>query len=200
MDFDAELETFLNQTDMKDSLHKFAMNRLRFDYQTELAIAKTYAEQARNAIVSSLPDSLKYSKNGAIGVDDLIIFPGRLRKDGVFVFELGWNPTVIHRDSLYEDGYPDGIEDIVGLLTTGYSAKNYVYGLWFGHSPSMDVHHNGVWKNGTHQLDPSRDFVNMRSRKQRAADKFLQRGIDAFNRAHISDGVKVSIMPSAKYY
>ena len=200
MDFDVELATFLNQNDMKDSLHKFAIGQLRFNYQTELAVAKTYAEMARDAIVAALPASLKNSSNGAIGVDDLLIFPGSLRKDGVFTFELGWNPDVIHRDSLYEEGYPEGIQDIVGLLSTGYRAKNYVYGLWFGHSPTMDVHHNGVWKNGAHQLDPNRGFVNMRSLKIRAANNFLQTAINSFNRAHKADGVRVYIMPSAKYY
>lgn len=53
----------------------------------------------------------------------------------------------LHRDSLYPKGYPDGLEDLVLLYSTGYDARDYVHGynhkkgryMWsLPHRPSND--------------------------------------------------------------
>ena len=40
----------------------------------------------------------------------------------------------LHRESLYEDGYPNGISNIIALFNNGYLASDFVYGWWDGHS------------------------------------------------------------------
>lgn len=44
----------------------------------------------------------------------------------------------LHRDSLYEDGYPDGISNIIALFNNGYLASDFVYGWWDGHRSTGD--------------------------------------------------------------
>lgn len=36
----------------------------------------------------------------------------------------------LHRDSVYKEGYPEGVENIIALLNAGYHADNYVIGNW----------------------------------------------------------------------
>lgn len=50
----------------------------------------------------------------------------------------------LHRDSLYQSGYPDGVENIAALLNTGYDASKGVYGTWHGEKIASLQHRNGA--------------------------------------------------------
>lgn len=92
-------------------------------------------------------DSLRYSKT-------------KHNPDGTSVIYIYFKDD-LHRDSLYSEGYEDGISNIIALLNNGYHAKNYVYGNWNNHSPIGKY---------------------VRSRKDREGLHFIQQAIDDFNK------------------
>lgn len=79
----------------------------------------------------------------------------------------------LHRDSLDNDEGYEGIDNIVALFNNGYSAKDYVYGWWDGHSPTGSA----LLRSAT----PGEDFAWVRSKKDRAPLHFIQKAIDDFN-------------------
>lgn len=50
----------------------------------------------------------------------------------------------VHRESLYPEGYPGGINNIVALLNKGYSAGKKVYGVWHGQQIASLQHRDGL--------------------------------------------------------
>ena len=195
MDFDAEIAKFLGTTQMKRNVRSFAATQMKsFMPGTVKAMgeAESWAKKARDEIIAFLPDELRNSPTHPIGADDLYVYPGEVTDDGSFQFLLGWNPYAVHRDSLYDEEYPDGIEDIVGLFTTGYQAKNQVYGWW--------DHHYYAYASSYSGRSAGFDTMWTRSRQVRSGDPFLQTAIDKFNAEHKKDGVHLEILPSAKYY
>ena len=195
MDFDAEIAKFLGTTQMKQNVRSFAATQMKsFMPGTVKAMseAEVWAKKARDEIIASLPDELRNSPTHPIGADDLFVYPGEVTDDGNFEFLLGWLPGSVHRDSLFDEEYPDGIEDIVGLFTTGYQAKNQVYGWW--------DHHYYAYASSYSGRSAGFDTMWTRSRQVRSGDPFLQTAIDKFNAEHKKDGVHLEILPSAKYY
>nr|DAH36756.1 MAG TPA: hypothetical protein [Caudoviricetes sp.] len=195
MDFDTEIAKFLGTAQMKQSIYKFAVKAMKGQAPgTALAMsdAEVWAKKARDEIVASLPDVLKNSPYHAITSDDLFVYPGEVTDDGKFRFNLAWNPYAVHRNSLYVEGYPDGIADIVALFHTGYTTKNYAYGYW-------DNHQAFAW-DPRNAPDATGDFMWTRSLRNRPASSFLTDAIATFNAAHKADGVVVELLPNAKYY
>lgn len=71
----------------------------------------------------------------------------------------------VKRKSLYPKGYPKGIQDIIKLFTTGYTAKKHVYGTW----------------NRTH----GNNNVKIRSLLHRDPNDFLEEAVKEFNRDYM---------------
>lgn len=46
---------------------------------------------------------------------------------GKWDIQLQFDPAQITRESMYSEGYPDGVYDIVALMNHGYKADDYVY-------------------------------------------------------------------------
>lgn len=184
MDFEAELAKFLGQPSVKASIQKTAIAAMKAGgsgVAGSLEDAKKFVEQAKVAIIASLPRSLKDSNYHTFTAADLIVDYTGVSDDGKFQFELSWNPAAVYRPSLYRNGYPGGIEDIVGLFYSGYSANNYVYGQW----ASRVMH-------GETRVYRSRVFRN--------PDPFLTDAISKFNADHKVDGVTLKLSPTAQYY
>lgn len=195
MDFDAEIAKFLGRPAVAKSFRAAAVRNMQASGVgvATMKAAETWAQKARDEIIASLPESLRNSPNHPITSADLLIKPGTVTPDGKYRFELAWKPGAVHRDSLYEDEYPDGIEDIVALFHKGYVSRDYVYGYWDRHRPIMAYDSRNDNTGGG-------DFVWMRSRISRLADPFLVDAIAAFNAAHKQDGVTLAFVPGAKYY
>lgn len=81
--------------------------------------------------------------------------------DGEYEILVTLTPDSIQRNSLWKEGYPDGVDDIVLLFTTGYKARKSLRGEWHGKS--------------------------IYSKNFRLPDGFLQRAIDAFNASIAND-------------
>lgn len=71
------------------------------------------------------------------GSNDLIRISVKHEKDQTRV-TIKINPETIGRDSLSYPGAPyrEGVYDIVGLFTRGYTAEKYAYGIWESVSPA----------------------------------------------------------------
>lgn len=184
MDFEAELAKFLGQPTMQKAIQKTAIAAMKAGgggVAGSLEEAKKFVEQAKAAIIASLPQSLKDSNYHTFTTSDLIVDYVGMSDNGKFQFELSWNPASVHRPSLYQKGYPDGIEDIVGLFHSGYSANHYAYGPW----ASRVMH-------GENRVYRSRVF--------RDPDPFLTDAISKFNAEHKADSVTLKLSPTAQRY
>ena len=103
----------------------------------------------------------------SIKLDDIVVEEPIIDKDGGATLKISFREGSLYRDSLYVDGYPDGLENIVLLFARGYHASDYVYGWW--NLP------NQTWYGGS-------GFVNVRSRKDREPNNFLHEAVAEFNK------------------
>lgn len=112
------------------------------------------------AMGKKMVDILYSEISGAIpsfSKDAIILSEPKPSADGEYKISINIQPDALHRDSLWQDGYPNGVDDIVLLFTTGYQARGYVYGEWHG--------------------------VPYRSKISRESNNFLMRAVDSFNSA-----------------
>lgn len=189
LDFEAELAKFLDQPAMQAAFHSFAAQQIKSGAggtggtAQVKADATKFAIEARRAIIASLPPALRHKRTGmySVGSDrpitegDLILSEPEATENGDFVVRLSWNPAAIYRESLYEEGYPNGVEDIVAVFTSSKERKNYVYGYWHDSPHSV------------------------RSRKTARRDTFIQDAISSFNASHRGDRVKIVMEDPRRY-
>ena len=176
MDFDAEFGQYMAQPQIKSALNNFIVSQVQSgtggvaQYKSE---ALNYAKMARDAIVAALPSEIA---NGVhrIMPSDLLLSEVRVDQNGDFVIMLSWNPNAIHRDSLYSKGYPAGLDDIVALYSTGFVARNRVYGA-------------------------GKNQKRVMSRVIRPPDYFIKRVIQQFNLAHQHEKVRIEVVDPARY-
>ena len=95
-------------------------------------------------------------------LDDIIINKPQ-RRNGKWSIRLSLNKEAIKRESLYDDGYPDGVYDIILLLSRGYHARDYVYGL-----VNTGLGYGMSWQ-------PARSV------KDREPNPFLENAVNEFN-------------------
>jgi len=75
--------------------------------------------------------------------------------DGNYGISISISSNALHRDSLWQEGYPNGVDNIVPLFEKGWSANNSVYGEWHG--------------------------KNIKSRVFSPPNNFMQQAVDVFN-------------------
>ena len=118
---------------------------------------------------------------------------------GEYQFQLNFDPKDVHRDSLYPEGYPEGLNNIVLLYTRGAGPwKNAVWNTADGKKWNYPRHRfRAVYKNadgkskyGHHVFVPKGYFIE--------GDPFLANAVDYLNRTLIDKGVRVILDP--KYY
>lgn len=120
--------------------------------QAEMDVAaENMVETLLRHMSQDVGDSLHAIDRNAI----IVSKPKRVGKDGMYKIDISFNTAVLHRDSLYKEKYPNGIDDIVSLFVHGYNASNPVYGQWHG--------------------------SRVRSRTNRAPNSFMQNAINEFN-------------------
>lgn len=61
------------------------------------------------------------------------------------------------RESLYPQGYPDGVDNIIALFNNGYKASGTVYGMWRPHGSAKAIHVKS--KQERPQLDVIADII-----------------------------------------
>jgi hypothetical protein len=122
-----------------------------------------------NIIRRYLPDSIK-----DLGSTLTNNQPVKLNNNDYEV-TVGFNKTALRRKSLYEDGYPDGVENIVALLNNGYNASKHVYGIWDNHSPTGGA----LFDTRNTMFGDTSAYI--KSLKDREALKFMQVAITEFN-------------------
>lgn len=92
-------------------------------------------------------------------IADVGVFIGDpvIKDNGDATIYINFDSETLHRDSLYQEGYPNGVDNILSLLVHGYTAKDYVYGYC------------------------EKAGKVIRSFKHRDKSEFLQQAIDEFN-------------------
>lgn len=171
MSFESDFAKYIDRPSVKKQFKTFVSSGgggtggIVESQEEALAIAR----EAIKIIIDSLPTSLRTGPC-AITEQSMIINPVKVNKDGNFEIGLSWNPHTVHRDSLYLDGDNDGIEDIVHLFTTGYSASQYAYGVWDRHSSYA-----------------------IRSKINREPSTFLKDAVQNYNRVHAKEGITLLI-------
>lgn len=92
--------------------------------------------------------------------------------DGTYEVAICFLEKELHRESLYDEEYPDGIENIVALLNNGMHAKDYVYGSWDNRKPTGGLDLRGDILSG--------QFAYVRSKKDRDPLFFMQYAVQKF--------------------
>ena len=94
-----------------------------------------YSEQEIRAMAEELKDQVIEAYLGAVSIgaqfDTSTVSVGDYssNKEQASI-KISFDGSGLYRPSLYSEKYPDGVYDIFGLLTHGYTAKGEVYGLW----------------------------------------------------------------------
>ena len=78
-------------------------------------------------IQDHLPDSIK--SNIQLELSD-ISNPKYIDATNKFKIDITFPQEMLHRDSLYPQQYPQGVDNIIALLNNGINAKAHVYGWW----------------------------------------------------------------------
>ena len=132
-------------------------------YQEDVSTAElsSYGEKMKQILFNHINPLIR-----SITMDDIIVGTPKKNEKGYWTLRVSFNEGSLQRDSLYYDGYPQGLNNIVLLFAHGYHARDYVYGWW-------DLP-NQNWYGGN-------EFVNVRSRKDRDPNNFLYDAVDEFN-------------------
>ena len=136
------------------------------------------------AAAAGLPASVMRNINSLAHTSPYVGRDGRMRIDIYFADGVSGD---LSRGSLYEEGYPDGIDNIIALFNNGYDASNHVYGWWDNHTAEgagIDVSYR------TGQLTNS---VYTRSLKQRESLEFMQSAIARFNEKYAGKNLTAEI-------
>lgn len=147
----------ITMSDMEDASSKLALAIINS--------ARSYAGMSGSGgippSVMSLIETLDYTKPMEMS-------------DGSYVVNMYF--CLADRDALYRpslsDAY-DGVNNIIALFNSGYSANGYVYGYWDNHQ------YTGEWNTLRQNLGDN--FAYIRSRKERDGLYFMQSGVDDFN-------------------
>lgn len=107
-----------------------------------------------------------------------------MTQDGFYEYRIQFNANAVHRDSLYEDGYPDGLENVVALYSHGSKAsQGYVCGVWMRSA------------RGAYTINP---HVYIPKGYQTQPESFLRDKIDALNEELASKNISIKL--DKKYY
>lgn len=113
-------------------------------------------------------------------------------------YVLKFKPASVHRSSLYPEGYPDGLENIVALYSHGskpsrHSVWNRAAGWEWNYRTNLKRGERrmiGHYREGKHYYIKAGTFVE--------ANPFLRNYIDALNKAYAQDNIRIELHD--KYY
>lgn len=131
---------------------------IEYDEKFTRAQVKAYGNRMKKILYNHIHDEIK-----SISLDDIIVEEPLLREDGRFEIKLSFREGSLHRESLYPDGYPDGLKNIVLLFAKGYHTSHPVHGDW---TYNGSVVAKSVW-----------------GKRSRAPSNFLNDAVDEFNGA-----------------
>lgn len=88
------------------------------------------AKKLFDTICDFLPESLKDSIEINEGIANVEISAPQKNGQSQYKIDIKIPDEYLKRDSLYKEGYPDGVDNIINLFDKGYKAKRYAYGYW----------------------------------------------------------------------
>lgn len=180
------LESYISSPEGKKDLKESGINITGYSEKEMKIIATELRDSIINAYLGVVKDPKKYFDVKATKVNS-----PREQKDGTWKISVTFSSKALRRRSLYSDAPKKnsgaalvktstgsgwftgaGVEDIIGLFTTGYTAKDSVYGSW--------------WNN---QYDDG-DGHFIRSKRHRDPNDFVSKTIENFKTKYV--GIDVS--------
>lgn len=147
-------------------------------------LAVEFVEMLKQAaIASGLPPSVLERH-----IDTITCSSPQKMPDGSHTITVSFGGN-LHRDSLYEEKYPEGIDNIVALFNNGLNNDGYVYGWWDNHSPTGEALGRSL---------PGDTFAWIRSKKNRSSLQFVQRAISDFENKYKST-YSFQVIPGEHY-
>lgn len=141
-------------------------------YFLDMAEMIQIAARLKEYILFALNDSvITFSDDLELFARCIKVIGPEPRSDGTYVVRIVFDDKTLERPSLVGmSGTPvgDGVYDIIGLLTQGYSASDYVYGDWTTYTG----------------IDTDRGNGRIRSKKSRPANSFMSDAISAFEKEY----------------
>lgn len=137
-----------------------------------------YGEEMKRILFSYVNPLIK-----SITLDDIVVGAPVKGTNGEWSMQISFRDGSLHRDSLDENDYPEGVSNIVLLFAKGYHARDYVYGLW--NTTGYKSAHWIYWK-------------DVRSRKDRSGDDFLIKAVNEFNSLFGKDIAKAELLGDYK--
>lgn len=120
-----------------------------------------YGEQMKEILYNHVHALIR-----SITPEDIIVEKPYRDADGLWRLKLSFREGSLHRESLDDNDYPEGLSNIVLLFAKGYHARDYVYGLW-----------NTTGSKNSHWIY----WHDIRSRKDRSGNDFLIQAVNEFN-------------------
>lgn len=93
----------------------------------------------------------------------------------------------LHRESLSPKDYPEGIDNIIALLNSGYDASGSVSGVWTDH-------------NGNRSVDEYGNVISIKSLPHREGAHFIEQAIRDFMGNYAADYHVLNIIPAEEYH
>lgn len=127
----AKLQQYLRSSSGKALLKEHGITH----FNTSAEITPEMIEQMK--IMGERMADLMYERIVAVipsFTRDAIVIGQPYRKGKAYALDIDFDYTKVHRESLWPEGYPEGLKNIVRLFSTGVHAKGQVYGVWEGHS------------------------------------------------------------------
>lgn len=95
--------------------------------------AKYYGEMMKKILYQRIHPLIS-----SIEMDDIIVGSPTLDSTGkYYTIHVGFAEGSLHRESLYPEGYPHGLDNIILLFAHGYNAKDAVHGSWQYHGKTI---------------------------------------------------------------
>lgn len=148
------------------------------------------ARQQVDAILAAVRATIQ-SNFPSMPADLFRVYGPFMTKDGFYEYRVFFDPAAVHRESLYHEGYPDGLENILALYSHGSTpSKNPV---WNRAAFEWDYNRKrqfGEYRQGRHIFIQKGWYV--------APNSFLRDCIASLNAQYAKDNVKITL--DQKYY
>ena len=148
----------------------YGMEKADMQAAADDLIQEIYSDAAASGIPTSVLSSISMAHSGIPAYDAA---RGKWCVDIVF--------DNLHRDSLYQKGYPGGLRNILAAFNNGVNARKKVYGIWKGHHATSPY------------VKETPDGVFVASKQTRIGAHFIQNGVNNFLAKYSKYNIEVEI-------
>lgn len=175
---DAYIKSTAGQKKIEDCIKKYTKNDVRETDAGSKVITISVMKEAANELINLMKTKASGTPDSVIEhFNSLDVLGPYESNDGEYIMGIYFKDDV-SRVSLYEEKYPEGLRNIVALFNNGYSAGDYVYGYWDGHTPSSASSENVL------RQHYGASYTYIRSLRHRDGMHFINNAVDEFIGKH----------------